>query len=137
MSDKYEFASEQWVGEARRIMLELAEGHDLTGIEASLCEKFINPPKSLSPDGAPIGWHYIVSDGKIEVNPGIIEPTLLITAHYPFVLKLARLTYAEMAANPPDPKEVEDNIKHEGDGTDLQGMTFMATLHDRLVEVTI
>lgn len=137
MSEKYEFASEQWVGEARRIILELAEGHDLTGIEGSFCEKFINPPESLSPDGAPIGWHIIVSDGKIEVNPEIIEPTLLTTAQYPFVLELVRLTDAELAANPPDPKEMEANIKHEGDGTDLQGMTFMASLHDRMVDVTI
>ena len=137
MSAKYEFASEEGVGQVRRILLELSEGQDLSHIETIFCEKFTNPPRSLSSDGSPVGWYLKVSGGTLEVNSGIVDADFTVVADYEFVLPLARATHAELAKNPPDAEEAATKMRREGDPSKVGSLTFMGPLHDLLVEVTV
>lgn len=137
MSAKYEFASEQWVGQVRRILLQLSEGQDLSSVETTFCEKFTDPPRNLSRDGSPIGWYLKVSGGKLEVNSGIIDADFTVVADYQFVLPLARATHADLAKKPPNAEEAANKMTREGDPSKVGSLTFMGSLHDLLVEVTI
>ena len=82
MSEKVEFASPAWVDAARECIEELAKAQDLSAVSVSFCEEFTDPPAHLCPTGGSIGWHLIVSEGKVEVAAGVVDADLTIIADY-------------------------------------------------------
>ncbi|MEZ5938567.1 MAG: hypothetical protein R3C52_10140 [Hyphomonadaceae bacterium] len=65
---KYEFASPGWIAFMHGMMVErlrrlLPEAPDISW---SICEVFTNPPKHLSPSGAPLVWSCVVDRGQLD-----------------------------------------------------------------------
>ena len=138
MSEKFEFASEQWVDVARETLQNLSAGEEFGDLEISFCEEFTDPPENLSPTGESIGWYLKIANGELEVSAGVLkEADMKVIADYATVLPLARATHAEMAANPPDVAALAGKMTREGDPSKMAALTWMGQLHDLLAARTI
>ena len=135
MSERFEFASPAWVDAARECIEELSRDQDLASVSLSFCEEFTDPPAHLCPTGGSIGWHLIVSEGKVEVAAGVVDADLKIIADYTKALALARATHAEIAADPKS-KETASKFRREGDLAKMASLAWMSPLHDFLTERT-
>jgi hypothetical protein len=135
MSEKFEFASPAWVDAARECIVELSRGQDLSAVSVSFCEEFTDPPAHLCPTGGSIGWHLVISNGKLEVAAGVVDADLKIIADYTKALALARATHAEIAADP-EIAETASKFRREGDLTKMASLAWMSPVHDFLTERT-
>ena len=138
MSEKFEFASQQWIDVARETLQNLSAGKDLGDLEVTFCEEFTDPPENLSPTGASIGWYMKIANGELEVAAGgLKDADMKVIADYATVLPLVRATHAEMAANPPDAAALASKMSREGDAAKMASLTWMSQLHDLLAARTI
>ena len=106
----YDFAGPEWIEHAQR-WIEHALAHvDLTDLDVEFCEEFTDPPSHLSPDGAPVAWHLIISGGAVVVAGGVIEARTKLVADYDTMLPIARAKI-----DPGDALQIAEITKTLGD----------------------
>ncbi|MEQ9590819.1 MAG: hypothetical protein RJS97_22960 [Parvibaculaceae bacterium] len=89
----YEFGSAEWLAIMHATIAERARALIAAGEPAnfSMCELFRDAPEHLSPNGQPIVWSCIVSDGHVDFQ--LCERTdvqIHVDASYPACADLAR-----------------------------------------------
>jgi hypothetical protein len=90
----YEFGSVGWLAFTHGAIAQMIEAHHeiIDGTSWSMCEVFTDPPAHLSPNGAPIAWHYYVRGGRLEFGLGDRpDVDYHVSVDYDAVLPVARL----------------------------------------------
>jgi hypothetical protein len=90
---KYAFASPGWMAFMHGMMVDRAARllEEAPDVAWSICEVFTDPPRELSPDGAPLAWHAVVQDGKVEFGASERDDVdVKITVDYAAVVPLGR-----------------------------------------------
>ena len=90
---KYEFASPSWVAYLHGRISERFEamGEERAGIDWSICEIFSDPPRHLSPDGAPLAWHCILRDGRLRIGAEAADDvSVTVRADYAAIVPIGR-----------------------------------------------
>ena len=93
--EKFEFASDAWIAELKKLIVKYAaEAGPNTNL--SICEVFNNVPKNIDKHGTgTLAWHCIIKNGKLvtfEETP--IDVADVRTEHeYDFVLPVAKMVY--------------------------------------------
>ncbi len=106
MTEKYEFASPEWVDYAREWVEKALGDADLEGVDIEFCEEFTDAPAHLAGESGSTGWHMVIKDGKATVGHGVIKARTKIVADYQTILPLAR-----MITDPSDEKQVAEMQK--------------------------
>jgi hypothetical protein len=90
---KYAFASPGWMGFMHGMMIEraLRYAKEAPDLRWSICEVFTDPPKSLSPDGAPLAWSAVIEGGEVRFSANASRSAAFkVIIDYDDVLPLAR-----------------------------------------------
>ena len=136
VTEKFAFASPEWVDIARSVLEELVAEHGEPGKSYSVCEVFTNAPPGLAgADATTAAWHFRIVDKTVTVGEGeISDADMNVRIDYESVLPVARLVYtpeilARAERNPP---------QFEGESTgDRSNMpSYIVKLHNRLAVVT-
>jgi hypothetical protein len=105
--EKFEFASPEWVGMLRELILDGLAGTDLSGIDFTICEEYTNPPPHLQrPGSQTIGLYVRIANGEVEVVDQVLEEaTKKLVCDYDWAKRYAMRF--------PDPK-LRDQLIAEG-----------------------
>ncbi len=106
MTEKYEFASPEWVDYAREWVEKALVDADLAGVDIEFCEEFTDAPPHLAGESGSTGWHMVIVDGTARVADGVIDARTKIVADYQTILPLAR-----MIIDPSDEKQAAEMQK--------------------------
>jgi hypothetical protein len=126
---KVVFASGPWVNAARVILERLVAEHGEQGRTFSLCERFNEAPREISPRGV-VAWHFRVDGKSASVGSGEIDDAdVTITVDYAAVLPGARRVYTpeQLAERPPIGTTSGDLSK---------APSYLLELHNRLALIT-
>src|SRR5205809_903232 len=133
--EKVEFGSSAWVMAVRHVLQETVADVDLSGIEFSMCEEFLDPPAHLRREGSDkIGWHWRIRGGVVEVNDGLADDVdLRIVGDYHTLLPMARTVLADEPSDEARQKVIAaqmSQVRIEGDPSRLPAFIIDVGLHD-------
>lgn len=95
-SERFEAASDQWLGALHEVFDRRLAGVDLTGVQVGFYEEYRNAPPHLLPDGETmLTWRVEISENGVQVGHGrVADPALCVEADYDAILRLAHLSDA-------------------------------------------
>lgn len=90
---EYAFASPGWMAFMHGLIVERVRRFavEAPDIAWSICEVFTDPPKDLSPDGAPLAWYAVIKDGQVRFGAEEIDDVeFKVFVDYAAVVPLGR-----------------------------------------------
>ena len=139
---RYEFGSDDWVAAVHGLVRQLLEGADLSGIEFRSCEAYLDPPPHLARPGG-LGWHMIVSGGRLTLGRGPLENAdRIVKADYAMIAPLASIAYRDNPAGEARVRETakkaaeEGLLRVSGDRPPSAVLPQLAPLHDMVADIT-
>lgn len=140
--DRYEFGSPPWIDKIHDAIRRLLSGVDLSGVEYSSSEEYLDPPAHLQRDGG-LGWHLIVSNGELKLGHGPLRTAQRqIRADYTTIRPLAAVSYRD---NPEGEEIVKAQARSaleqgllsvSGDKSPATVFPQLAPLHDLVADFT-
>jgi hypothetical protein len=141
--ERYEFGSRVWLARIHELVRELLSGVDLTGIDYSSSEEYLDPPAHLARPGG-LGWHMIVRDGQLILGEGPLrDAQRAITADYSVVAPLASVVYRDnpdgeaLVRAAAQKAAAQGLLSARGDKPPSAVLPQLAALHDRVAEMTV
>ena len=141
--DKIEFASPAWIAGIRKAFEDAvqAAGDGAAGASFSISETYTDPPRHLSQDGTPIGWHCRIEGKTVQFEDRPAEDCAVrVVADYASLLPIVRLQYGTDPANAMKAQEISAGLVRDGklrvEGAMGQGPAFLSGVHDKMAKVT-
>lgn len=134
---KFNFVSDEWVGQAKIILNDLVNEFGEEGVSFSVCETFIDAPKDIDASGI-ASWHFYIDGKEVHVGKGKTEDTdVKINFDYAKANVIAKVIYTEKILA----KQKEETTKAleaiEEAGKDFkEPPDYLSELHNRLALVT-
>ena len=102
-----EFAGPEWIAAITDVLEKAMAGLDTGGRTYVISEEFTHAPAHLVAAGqTSVGWHFKVTDDKVEVGQGALDTgDLVTTVDYQACLPVARLVYGDT------PEAIEEAMK--------------------------
>jgi hypothetical protein len=142
----YELASPEWFAAITDSLQRAVSGLDLGGRTYSISEEFTDPPGHLVAAGEKsIGWHFRVTDGRVEVGEGALDDADLVTViDYDTCLPAARQVYGNDPAVFAQVKQRRDELTAAGkmtrrgdDAVPPELLARLLTVHDEMARQTL
>jgi hypothetical protein len=144
--DTVELGSRQWIDAITEVLQRTVEGLDLGGRSYTISEEFTSVPSRLVPPGmTSIGWHFRVSDDKVEVFDGCAsEADMMTVIDYQACVPLARAVYGDDPTQLAEVKRQRDalvaagTMRRTGDESAIPAelMLRLLKVHDEMARRT-
>ena len=134
---KFEFVSNEWVGQAKMILEDLVSQFGVEGVSFSVCETFTNAPTNIDPSGV-ASWHFYINGNSSKAAKGKVEDTdVKINFDYQEALVFAKIIYTEeiIAKQKKDLALVKKNLEKKGKVV-KEPPEYLSELHNRLALLT-
>ena len=136
-NSKFNFVSDEWVGQAKVILNDLVTEFGEEGVSFSVCETFTNAPKDIDISGI-ASWHFYIEGKEVRVGKGKTEDTdVKINFDYAKANVIAKVIYTEKIIAQQKEETTRALEALEKAGKDFkQPPDYLSELHNRLAELT-